>query len=72
MKKFKWEGKGKRFTGTIINDPWTKTRGGGWEQRREEGMAGVVGKGRGKAGNYMNNNKMQKYFKKYKKNFKWD
>ena len=32
------------FTGTIIKDTWTVTRGG-WKQEREVGRVGVVGRG---------------------------
>ena len=39
--------KGEGFTGTIIKDKWTTTRGE-WEWGREAGRAGVVGRGRGK------------------------
>ena len=39
-------GKGEEFTGTIIKDVWTITSGSG--NGREEGRAGVVGKGVGK------------------------
>ena len=37
-------GKGEGFTGTIIKDTWTVTKGG-WKQEREVGRVGVVGRG---------------------------
>ena len=40
---------GEAFTGTIINDTGTKTRGVGWKQEKEVGRAGVVGRGGGKS-----------------------
>ena len=36
--------KGEGFTGTIIKDTWTITRGGGWKQGKEVGRAGVGGR----------------------------
>ena len=49
--------KGEGFTGTTIKDTWTKTKGSG-----RLGWGGEMG---GKAENYLNRNKNQKYFKKY-------
>ena len=37
-------GKGEGFTGTIIKDTWTVTKGG-WKQESEVGRVGVVGRG---------------------------
>ena len=48
--------KGEGFTGTTIKDTWTKTKGSG-----RLGWGGEMG---GKAENYLNRNKNQKYFKK--------
>ena len=39
--------KGEGFTGTIIKDIWTTTRGG-WKWGREVGRVRAVGRGRGK------------------------
>ena len=39
-------GKGEGFTGTIIKDTWTITRGK-WKQGREVERGGVVGRGGG-------------------------
>ena len=44
-------GKGEGLTRTTIKDTWTKPGGGGWKQRRDVGMAGVVRRGGGKAEN---------------------
>ena len=40
-------GKCEGFSGPTIKDAWTKPRGQ-WNQGREVGMAGVVGRGREK------------------------
>ena len=52
--------KGERFTGTIIKNTWTITRGG-WKQGRKVERAGVVKRGWGKGRKlYLNSNKKEK------------
>ena len=40
--------KGEGFAGKTMKDIRTKTRGGGWKQGKEAGMAGIVRRSRGK------------------------